>query len=546
MLKRSIGYSRQQNEGTSLLNPKAELWEKLKADGLLEEALAILQRERKLKKLREGAMNDPESLARVVCALAEPGFVFKDCHADWMRFAVEPPQRGGQALRMLLAPRTHGKSTVANLAACVWFLMHDPDVRILVVSNTDGQAEKFVKHLKKVLEHPTFIELFGDMQGDVWKTHELSVSGGARIRKESNVTALGMGSAIPSHHFDVIISDDVIDADEVSTETQREKAQTWFSETLEPTLTKNAIMVVIGTRWHFYDLYGWLMKQGGFTLRKYKAIIAKSSKPEMWDTYVEQVLSPDPATVDAGEKYLEDNREEMFEGTKVLLPEVYPYNVLMQWKRRRTTLVFNRQYQNDPQLGTGEKYFTETDFRYYRKNDASTPGRNDFLCVVTAHDLAISLKQSADFCAWVTAGFMKDGSIYVLDAGRDKFTADRIMGNIRKLQAHHHSDRVVIESTQFQEFVANFLKAHTAMPILKFSPSHDKGTRAMGVQPQTENHYVMFDRDRQVTLIRELVEFPFSDHDDEFDAFVMCLQVGIELADKMRRRGERKAHRYAG
>ncbi|MFO7968326.1 MAG: hypothetical protein R6U44_12075, partial [Archaeoglobaceae archaeon] len=40
-----------------------------------------------------------------------------------------------------LAPRGHGKSTVGTVIYCLWKVLINPNVRILIVSNTDRQAK---------------------------------------------------------------------------------------------------------------------------------------------------------------------------------------------------------------------------------------------------------------------------------------------------------------------------------------------------------------------------------------------------------------------
>lgn len=489
-------------------------------------------------------MDDPVYLAGLIAEMLEPGFVFTDCHAEWMRFASDPPPTGGQALRMLLAPRTHGKTTIANLCSTVNALLHDPDIRILIASNTDAQAEGFVKQLKRLFENKRFISLFGDLRGGVWKSHELSISGGTRISKEANVTALGMGCSLPSRHFNRIVLDDIIDEDDVGTEGQRRKTEMWYYDVLEPALVTDGVMLIIGTRWHYYDLYGKLMSQGGFESRKYRAIIRWSNRPELWDQWGALSLSVDPAENVQAARMLEDRNDEMMEGTEVLLGDVWNYAALIR-KRMRKKESFERQYQNDPKLSAEESIFKEEDLRYYDPNASTTPSRNDFLCVITAHDLAISLKETADYTAWVTVGVMEKGLIYVLDAGRNKFTIDDQLSNIQRQYREFRDERVVIETVQFQAMVAQILERWTNLPIEKFSPAHDKGTRARQVSSQVEMHRVLFDR-RLKDLIRELTEFPFSDHDDLFDAFVMALNRALSLAGELRLQGSGKAHVYAG
>jgi predicted phage terminase large subunit-like protein len=474
-------------------------------------------------------------LAAFISQLVEPSFVFKPFHAEWMRFVSASPQK-----KLLLAPRTHGKSTITNLCNVINKILHDRDIRILIASETDLQAEGFISHLKQVMESPVFMAVFGDLRGDNWtKTHGLTVKGRTKILKEPTVMARSVGSALPSFHFDMIVLDDVIDDDDVHTEGQRKAIHDWYYQTLEPTLTSEGEILVIGTRWHFFDLYGALMQAGGFLVKQYKAIISPPA-PEgqkLWDTWVELANSLDAEDQKAADVFRDEHRAEMDAGVKVLLPEVWPYDKLMLKKARSGSSIFEKQYQNNPSLGEGRQILKPTDFRYYAPDDLP----DQFLCVVSGYDLAISEKEQADYTAVVTVGVTDEGKIYVLKAYRGHLGFASQLELIQNTFAAWHEDLVVIESVQYQQALANEVKRWTSIPVKKYSPSVDKVTRALGVQPQIEGHRVLFRGGRKADsgtrmLTQELAEFPFGEHDDLVDAFTSAVSQAVELAARMRKR----------
>ena len=449
-----------------------------------------------------------------------------------MHLATDRGLPGEQSFRMLLAPRTHGKSTIANLAGCVWDMLHDRDIRILICSETDLQAQGFISHLKRVLENKLFVSVFGDLRGENWtQTHGLTVAGRTKILKEPTVMARSTGSALPSFHFDKIVLDDVIDGDDVHTEMQRKKVRDWVYETLEPTLTKEGALLIIGTRWHYYDLYGALIEAGGFAVKKYQAVLQWSKHQDLWDEWAALMNAPDDESRGEADILMEKHREEMYNGVEVLLGEVWSYAKLMRKRARSGTSIFAKQYQNEPSLGEGRQILKPTDFRYYDLEDL--PGRDEFLCVVSGYDLAISQKEQADYTAVVTVGVMDAGQIYVLKAYRDHLSFDEQISLIRNTYSEWREDLVLIESVQYQQALADVVKRWTSIPVKKYSPSRDKATRALKIQPQVEQHRVQFVQSQR-TLIQELAEFPFGEHDDLVDAFTSAVAQAVELAADMR------------
>ncbi len=497
----------------------------------------MLRTRKKLVQIRDRCLSDPVSLAAFVARLVDKTFVFSDFHAEWMKF-VTAPAGEGQALRMLLAPRTHGKSTIANLCAVIDRILHDRNARILIASETDLQASGFVGHLRQVLEHPVFMSVFGDLRSDNWsKSHGLTVSGRTQVLKEPTVMARSAGSALPSYHFDMIVLDDVIDDDDVHTEAQRKAASDWYYETLEPTLTKDGTLLVIGTRWHYFDLYGALIESGGYSVKRYQAVRSWSPRTDLWDAWTELATAPDGDSQQEAQRFLEDHREEMYEGTEVLLPEVWPYEKLMFKRARSGSIIFAKQYQNDPSLGEGSQILKPTDFRYYSSEDL--PGRDEFVCVVSAYDLAISQKEQADYTAVVTVGVMEDGKIYVLKAHRGHIGFDEQIALIRNTNAEFREDEVVIEAVQYQQALADVVKRWTAIPVRPYHPPVDKVTRALKVQPQIEQHRVLFHHSQR-SLIQEMAEFPYSEHDDQVDAFTSAVSRAVELSLEMLKRRKKK------
>ena len=192
---------------------------------------------------------DPAALAAAL------GYSVQPFHQRWLRFQQDNPRT------LLLAPRGHGKSSIAGIAFAIWKIIRDPNVRILIVSSTHDQARIFLREIRTHLErNSAFTALFGNVRDNRWSDDEIIVRR-TRIAKEATVTAAGASGSIVGRHFDVVIADDIIDEENSWCESQRAKLHTWFHKTLFPCLEPGGEIHVIGTRYHEADLYGHLIRK---------------------------------------------------------------------------------------------------------------------------------------------------------------------------------------------------------------------------------------------------------------------------------------------
>lgn len=150
-----------------------------------------------------------------------------------------------------LAPRGYGKSTVLTIARIVFEILRNPDIRILIASNTQLQAEVFLREIKSHLAHnDRLVETFGRFQDESkWDLREILVKPRKSTAKESTVTCVGVGGPVASRHYDLILADDIVDEENARTEGQRDKVRTWYYKTLLPCLEPDGRLFMVGTRY---------------------------------------------------------------------------------------------------------------------------------------------------------------------------------------------------------------------------------------------------------------------------------------------------------
>ena len=194
-----------------------------------------------------------------------------DHHKSWIdliegrepRF-IHPAMTYEQAAtnRVLInVPPEHAKSTVLTINYVTYRLAVDPNVRIIIVSKTQGMARKFLSAIKTRLSHPNWTKLqvsFGPNGGykadsPTWSADMIYLGAGRDSgEKDPTVQALGFGSQIYGARADLIILDDVVmNANAHEWEKQIE----WLQKEVITRLGRHGKLLIVGTRVAPIDLY---------------------------------------------------------------------------------------------------------------------------------------------------------------------------------------------------------------------------------------------------------------------------------------------------
>jgi len=418
---------------------------------------------------------------------------------------------------LTLAPRGAGKSTMATIVYPLWRLLRDPDLRILIVSNTQHQSIGFLREIRKHIEQSVRLEaLFGILVGEKWTQVEIDLSIRRNITKEGNITAFGVFGALIARHYDLIIMDDVVDLENAKTETTRAQLMQWFGMSLMPTLEPHGEIVMVGTRYHLHDLYA--------------NMIANQYKD---DFLIIRAIDDDGVS---------------------FWPEKFTIEFLENIRKEISTPIFNAQYQNDPRDMTGGLFKPEwfrNKWQWVNNDCIAVPDSEaihiQHLNIYMGVDLAIGQRKVHDYTAIVIVGYhQQTGDIYILECVKGRWTPEETRLKIINVYDRWNNKtagavaRVAIESIAFQESMIYALKStYPAMPVVGVKPHTDKVTRITPIIAMAENNriFTAFDGTTDL-LIDELIEFPQGQHDDMCDA--------LEMAITGSRRGATITHKPEG
>ena len=216
----------------------------------------------------------------------------------------------GAANRVLInVPPEHAKSTVITINYVTYRIATDPNVRIIIVSKTQGMARKFLSAIKTRLSHPSWIKLqmaFGPNGGykadsPTWSADMIYLGAGRDSgEKDPTVQALGFGSQIYGARADLIILDDVVMN---SNSHEWEKQIEWLQKEVITRLGRHGKLLIVGTRVAPVDLYkqirdgsNWTGGKSPFTYCAMPAVLEFDEKPANWKTLWAKTDRPEGGT----------------------------------------------------------------------------------------------------------------------------------------------------------------------------------------------------------------------------------------------------------
>lgn len=175
--------------------------------------------------------------------------------------------------------RGHFKSTIITYAYIIWIMLNEPEARIGIFSHTRNIALSFLRRIKITLEtnamlkmaFPEILYMNPEKESPKWSENE-----GITIKRrgsynECSLEAWGVVENMPTgRHFTHLIFDDLVTVDSVTTLEQMDKVEEGFKTALN-LVADEYMLIIIGTHYHYNDLYVKLRNSSGWNVRIYPA-----------------------------------------------------------------------------------------------------------------------------------------------------------------------------------------------------------------------------------------------------------------------------------
>lgn len=416
---------------------------------------------------------------------------------------------------IISVPPQHGKSQIASVYAPIWYLSRNPKRNVALVSYSADLAEA------KSVQARTLARASIDttLSPEVKSRKNWALTGAL----DTSFRARGVGGGLTGHAIDLLILDDLIkNHEEAESKTHRDKIASYIESSLMTRLSKEAIVILILTRWHMDDYAVKLHRQWG------------------WPMYNIPAICDDPDTDLLGRQKGE-----------VAAPLLKPIGLIEGYKRDLSHYVFSALYQGKP-TGHESARIRKDWFKYYPASEAqriadrynvyqtvdtsaTDTERSAYFVVLT---FAIVTKDSEGTIMWQQQDFdnaQRDKRellkhIYLLDVLRQRFETTE---HEEVLRIQREKWRPIYQYVEATTYGLNILQAaeKKGLPLKPLKADKSKFLRSEQIHVNYKNGQV-WHPDKALWLEEfeeEIANFPVAAHDDQFDALAYA---GIVAAGK--------------
>ena len=409
---------------------------------------------------------------------------------------------------VIAAPRGFGKTTIDTIAYPAKKILFREKKFIVPVSATATKAEMDAENLKsELVQNPMVQEVFGPMKSDKFsKTQWVTESGTCVMPRGAGQQVRGI--LFQRYRPDLIVVDDLEDAEGVMSEDQRKKLKDWFFDDLCNSVNrsrKDWKIVVVGTVLHEDSLLVNLLEDPDW--HKVHLSICDDDGKSNWPDFMSD----------------EDVAE-----------------LKASYHRRGQLDNFYREYRNIP-ISTEDSTFQPGYFKYYEEpitievldKDQKVIGKkaNKNIENVVILDPAKTVKIHSAESAIVGVGIDKaDHRLYVRDIVSGKMYPDEIydacFGMVERLKA----PILGIEVTSLNEFITQPLKNEMMIRrifprLIELKARAKKEDRVAGLVPYYRQGYVYHNKTNCNKLESQLLAFPRSKYWDIMDALAYVIEL---------------------
>lgn len=411
-------------------------------------------------------------------------------HGEWNQWYRASTKR----IKMILVPRGTFKSTFFTVGNTLQKIARNRNERILLANATNSNSSRFLQAVQNNIQNNLeYKKLYGDMydQKLKWNETEMVVSGRDVGVREATVTAIGVGGNLVSQHYSTIIADDLVNLENSATRLQADKVIEWWKRSFS-LLDRDGEMIIIGTRWAYYELYQHIL----------------DTLTDEVDVYIKSAYNED------GSLYF---------------PEELSHKKLQELKKLHGSYVFSAFYLNNP-VDMDSAIIKQSMLQYFK----NTPR---LMNIFSLCDPAVSQSTKADYSTVIVVGITVNNDWFILEVRRGKWTVGELINNLFSVQSDWQltgqSVEVIGVGAGLEESIqAEEDRRNIYLPItyIKSRNNIQKDQRIRSVlQPRFERGkiYIKEDMLGRVELEEELLNFPRARHDDIIDPLSDLDEIGF-------------------
>ena len=406
-------------------------------------------------------------------------------------------------------PRYSFKSTICTVAYILWRLTKDPDIRVLIYSDATNKAIGFLDSIKAHIEgragESIFRSIFGKWESDSksgrWNRDQMTIAIRKMSRPEPSVDTGGIETSKTGFHYDIIIFDDIVSDKNITSKDLMDKTDQCYKNALS-LLKPGGDIIMVGTRWHFGDLYGRILAEGS----RFATFITDGVEDKKYGLYPFSDIGLDKDFLD-------------------------------EQLAKQGTYLFSCIYRNSP-TDPETAVFKVADFGYY-----GSILKDDLYITATCDPAG----EGEDFTGITVVGTDNNMDMHILECVNAHLQPSEIIDKIISLHYKYNFKMLGIETNFFRGMLEMALRAKIdelvkedekfrRFGIHEFEATSRRGqskvNRIMALQPYHEKHSIKFPGEKFellnggfAELAYQMIQFPHSAHDDLMDSLAYHLPL---------------------
>lgn len=394
-------------------------------------------------------------------------------HREWQKHLSE------NQYAIIRAPVGLGKSSQLRWRI-LWELGRNPNLRIAIVSiSKEGNPKKFLDSIKAEITgnerlHQVFPNLRPQQTPRHWAGFSITVERSDTSSADPSIQLFGLNGKILGSRLDLVVMDDLHNAENTLTEASRDKIFKWVSGEVTSRGPQDGSVRIwcIGHRWHKRDALERLEKESGYKAINYSAFV---EDPE---TGEEKPLIPHMTTIE---------HLRQLEKKLGILSGPMLRNRLSDLDHAR----FKREwFDRCLTAGTGLRLVE-------RWNPMDSP-------TFTGVDLSTG-GPKGDYSVFFTFTVLPDGSRRILDIRKGRWRAPEILRNAVDVY-NRYGSRMFVESTGQQQLFIDFANELETLPIKKFHTGVNKWSVSNGIESlafEIANGYWVIPNEYEADIVDE-------------------------------------------
>ena len=420
----------------------------------------------------------------------------------YLRAMCQAFQRAGtgQVRRLVINLPPRNLKSVTSVAFTAWMLGRNPALKIMMVTYGAKLSSEHVENCRRLMSHSFYRALFPATQLVMGGKGELVI----RTTAGGGCRSVTVGGATTGFGADLILIDDAMKAEDITSEARREELDRFYRTTLVTRLNnkRRGTIISVQQRLGEDDLPARLIDAGA----EHLSLPAYGDHEVVYD-------------IGFGRQYRRPPGE-------VLRPDDEPREVLEQYRREMGPRDFATQYLQEPSAADGNLLRWE----WFGSYDEA-PERHELLKVVQSWDTGASEAPNSDFSVCTTWGFDRTKCAWLLlDVFRERLAYPDLKRAVERLARRWKTDRVLIEDAGTGKSLWQEFRASGKLRPVMIRPVGSKEERFTGGFAEIEAGNILLPEEAPwlEAFRRELKAFPTGGHDDQVDSVSQFVEFQLK------------------